>query len=103
MLKLDKPLLEVVNSLEPKGELKAKLASILFSEAKRRLIEYNLIKKNMEKKYGMTLEEFEQKKMIEKLGYTEEVESDYITWDSTIDGINTMKFVFKKIRELSAS
>lgn len=98
MLKLDKPLLEVVDSLEPRRvELRGKLSAIFFSETRRRLIEFEFVKKNMEEKYGMSLKEFEKKKMIDKLGYTEQVENDYMTWDSAVDGIKTMKKIIKKL------
>jgi hypothetical protein len=37
------------------------------------------------------LEEFEANKMIQSLGYSFEVESDYQDWDLAVDGIRTVE------------
>jgi predicted transcriptional regulator len=53
------------------------MAKLLYNETRRKLIEYALLDRNLTKKYGMSFEEFREKKMIEKLGYTWEVEKDH--------------------------
>jgi hypothetical protein len=50
-----------------------------------------LLDRNLTKKYGMSFDEFREKKMIEKLGYTWEVEKDYHNWEIARDGIEMME------------
>ena len=38
----------------------------------------------------MSLKEFEEQGVVEKLGFTFEVESDHQDWDLAVDGIATM-------------
>ncbi len=66
------------------------MRKILVEDLKRKLTEFQLIEKRFEKKYGMSLKEFEEKKVIKLKGYTYEVESDYHDWDSAVDAIKTI-------------
>jgi hypothetical protein len=38
----------------------------------------------------MTLTEFEATRVVEKRGYSHEVENDHQDWDQAVDGIRTM-------------
>ena len=45
----------------------------------------------------MSFDEFREKKMIEKLGYTWEVERDYQNGEIARDGIETMEEIIDKV------
>jgi len=76
------------------------MAKLLYNETRRKLIEYELLDRNLAKKYGMSFDEFREKKMIEKLGYTWEVEKDYQNWEIARDGIETMEEIIDKVRDI---
>jgi len=76
------------------------MAKLLYNETRRKLIEYELLDRNLGKKYGMSFEEFREKKMIEKLGYSWEVEKDYQNWEIARDGIETMEEMIDKVRNI---
>jgi hypothetical protein len=73
---------------------------VLYNETRRKLIEYVLQDRNLAKKYGMSFDEFREKKMIEKLGYTWEVEKDYQNWEIARDEIETMKGMIDRVRTI---
>ena len=52
--------------------------------------EYEMINRRLHQKYQMSLEEFEQNNMLEKLNYSFEAESDYHDWDMAADGIASL-------------
>ena len=76
------------------------MAKLLYNETRRKLIEYELLDRNLAKKYGMSFDEFREKKMIEKFGYTWEVEKDYQNWEIARDGIETMEEIIDKVRDI---
>jgi hypothetical protein len=57
----------------------------------RRLARYNLTDRQLRQKYQMSFEEFERQKVMEQRGYTWEVESDAIAWETAMDGIRTVQ------------
>jgi len=97
---------EVVNitrkviSEEKEESIERGMAKLLYNETRRRLIEYELLDRNLTKKYGMSFDEFREKKMIEKLGYSWEVEKDYQNWEIARDGIETMEEMIDKVRSI---
>jgi len=76
------------------------MAKLLYNETRRKLIEYELLDRNLGKKYGMSFDEFREKKMIEKLRYSWEVEKDYQNWEIARDGIETMEEMIDKVRNI---
>ncbi len=94
-LELEKDLEEIFGEPLDKSIIKA-----LINELKRKLSEYILIDKMMREKYGMSFEEFKEKNIVEKKGYSFEVESDYCDWELAVDGIKTIKEKIKKLEEL---
>ncbi|OIP42485.1 hypothetical protein AUJ95_01695 [Candidatus Desantisbacteria bacterium CG2_30_40_21] len=73
------------------------LKNIFHRDYLRRLTRYRMTDDFYRKKYGMNLEGFEKENIVEKQGYTFEVESDAQEWELSIDGIKTIE---KKMREL---
>ena len=76
-----------------------KLRALLEAEYRRRLSRYNLMDRTLEKKYGMTFEQFEKKRIVEQKDFAWDVESDAIEWDLAASGIRTMR---RKLTELTA-
>lgn len=74
------------------------LKDVLRRDYLRRLNRYRMTDNFFRKKYGMDFEGFEKTKVVEKAGYTFEVESDAQEWELAIDGIKTME---KRLKELS--
>ena len=79
----------------PKEELK----DILLREYRRRLLLYKMVDEKMQKKYNMSFEEFEKRRIVEEKGYSWEVESDAMEWEHAIEGIRYMQ---EKIEELKS-
>ncbi len=89
---------KILDLIIPEGDLDYKVRKILKEELKRKLTEFQLIDNRFLKKYGMTLDEFEEKNIIKEKGFSFEAESDYHEWDSAVDAIKTLK---AKIEDLS--
>lgn len=89
---------KILDLLIPEGNLDYKVRKILIEDIKRRLTEFQLIDNRFRKKYGMTLDEFEQRNIIKEKKFSFEVESDYHEWDSAMDAIRTLG---AKIEDLS--
>ena len=60
-------------------------------ELLRRLALYQLTDHTLREKYGMSLAEFEAAGVVQKRGYSFEVESDHQDWDLAVDGIRTVE------------
>ena len=90
-LAIAEPLAEVIDRLETGRDREEKLKRLVERELWRRLAEYELIDRCFQQKYGMILEEFEARYMLEELGYSFEAESDYHDWDMAMDGIEMFR------------
>lgn len=92
MPKISERITEFVNHLESGEEdLEVKLTRILENECRRRLSRYLLADRLLKKKYQMSFEEFRDQKMVEKLNYSFEAESDFCDWEMAISGIKCLK------------
>lgn len=80
-----------------RDDLDSKLRALLEAEYRRRLSRYSLTDRMLRQKYGMTFEEFEARHLVKERGYSWEVESDAIAWETAVDGIKTMQ---RKLEEL---
>ena len=100
MITISEEMLNITRRLVSEENIEKGMAKLLYNETRRKLIEYTLLGRNLTKKYGMSFEEFREKKMIEKLGYTWEVEKDYQNWEIARDGIETMEEMIDKVRNI---
>lgn len=82
---------KILDHLIPHGDLDSKVRKVIIDDIKRRLAEFQLIDYHLQKKYGMTFDEFEEKEVIKEKGFSFEVENDYHEWDSAVDAIKTLK------------
>ena len=89
---------KILDLLIPEGDLDYKVRKILIEDFKRKLVEFQLVDNRFQKKYGVTLDEFEKRNIIKEKGFSFEVESNYHEWDSALDAINALK---AKIEDLS--
>ena len=68
-----------------------KLALLLEAEYRRRLARYSVTDRQLGQKYQMSYDEFERQRVTELRGYTWEVESDAIAWETAVDGVRTVR------------
>jgi hypothetical protein len=78
-------------SFEEADNIETKLQRLLIAEYQRRLALYRLTDRRLAQKYGMAFEEFERQQITKQQNYRWEVESDAMTWETAIDGIQTMQ------------
>ena len=78
-------------SLGQTGDIDATLRLLLAAEYRRRLTHYSLTDRQFTQKYKMSFEAFEHQQLTKQHGYTWEVESDAIDWETAVDGIRTMQ------------
>jgi hypothetical protein len=90
-MSLSEEMVNITQKVISEENIEKGMAKLLYNETRRKLIEYELLDRNLTKKYGMSFDEFREKKMIEKLGYTWEVEKDYHNWEIARDGIEMME------------
>ena len=73
------------------GDVEATLQRLLVGEYQRRLARYRLTDRLLSEKYKVGFAEFEDRQMTKALGYSWEVESDAIAWETAVDGIITVQ------------
>ena len=100
MMSISEEMVNLTRKVISEENIERGMAKLLYNETRRKLIEYELLDRNLAKKYGMSFDEFREKKMIEKLGYTWEVEKDYQNWEIARDGIETMEEIIDKVRDI---
>lgn len=90
---------QIIRWLEPCRDVDSALRLVLENEIRRRLAAYELTDRTFQRKYGMTLEEFEESDVVEKHGYSFEVESNHQDWDQAVDGIVTLRDALQRLQE----
>ena len=91
---------EIVDKIELGDSFEIKLRHILEWNIQSRLAVYEMINRRLRQKYQMSLEEFEQNHMLQKLNYSFEAESDYHDWDRAVDGIASLRTFLNRLREI---
>ena len=91
-------IVKTIDGLEPAGDLNAKLERLVENELLRRLARYELVDRRLSRKYGMSLGEFKENRVVEKEGYSFQVESDFWDWEMALDGIGTVQAMFKALK-----
>ncbi|CAD6494065.1 MAG: hypothetical protein CHKLHMKO_00614 [Candidatus Argoarchaeum ethanivorans] len=100
MMSISEEVVNITRKVISEENIEIGMAKLLYNETRRKLIEYELLDRNLGKKYDMSFDEFREKKMIEKLGYSWEVEKDYQNWEIARDGIETMEEIIDKVRNI---
>ena len=78
-------------SFSQSGDINEKLRLLLAAEYRRRLTRYSLTDRQFTQKYQMSFEAFDRQQLTQQHGYTWEVESDAIEWETAVDGMRTMQ------------
>jgi len=86
-------------ALEPEGDIDAKLTHVVEEALARRLHHYQYVDRRLQKKYGMTLVEFREQRVVERQGHSFEAESDFWEWELAVDGIATMERRLSELRQ----
>ncbi len=89
--------LEVARQLVPMSSADSSLREILANEIRRRMNRYELLNRRFVAKYKMSFEEFRDQKVVEKQGYSFEVESDYCDWEMAVTGLATLREQLAKL------
>lgn len=74
-----------------RGDMDMQIQYLIEAEFIRRLGRYQRTNDVLLEKYGMNFDEFAAQHVVEKRGYTWEVEKDAMEWEVAIDGIDTMR------------
>jgi hypothetical protein len=88
-------------SFDKADGINAKLTLLLEAEYRRRLARYSLTDRQLAQKYQMDFEEFERQRITEQRGYTWEVESDAMAWETAVDGVRTVQQQLRDLLGLS--
>ena len=99
MLKISDELASYVTQLFPEERTENKIKRLIENELRRRLARYHLIIRNLESKYQIDFETYKAKKMVQKKGYSFEVEDDFCDWEMALDGVETIRRKLNKLRE----
>jgi len=91
--RLSERVAHLISRLEPERDAESVLEQLLENELIRRLNRYELTDRSLSRKYGMSFAEFKARRMVEELGYSYEVESDFWDWEMAWDGIETVKTI----------
>jgi hypothetical protein len=75
----------------------AKVLYLLQAEYVRRLGHYRRVDMGLNQKYGMTFDQFVAQRAVRQSGYSWEVESDAMEWETAISGMQTFQ---RKLKEL---
>jgi hypothetical protein len=90
---------QIIQWLEPREDVDVALRKVLENEIRRRLAAYELTDRTLQRKYGMTLADFEAANVVKEQGYSYAVESDHQDWDQAVDGIETLREALQKLQE----
>lgn len=93
--------LHALKSLNPGQTLEQNVEKLAEQELLRRLARYQLADHTFRRKYDMSLAEFEAAGIVQKYGYSFEVENDHQDWDLAVDGIQTVKQQLAQLRGTS--
>ena len=86
-------------SLLGEQDVDTKVRSLLEAEYLRRLGRYRRLDRILTQKYGMTFEEFIARRVVQQKGYTWDVETDAMDWETAVGGMRTMERKIQELRE----
>jgi len=99
-LKVSDKIIQHLNNLSLGNTLNDNLKMLLVAEYRRRLAHYHLIDRQLTQKYQKDFDEFEKQQITKQQGYTWEVESDAMAWETAIDGMRTLQRQLAEIEGL---
>ncbi len=63
----------------------------------RQIAEYKLLDKMFQDRYEMDFDEFKKGHVVEKTGFSFQVEDDFCNWELVLDGIKTVRAKINKL------
>ncbi len=97
---LSKQIVHLVAQLEPERDTHNALERLLENEMIRRLNRYQFTDRTLRRKYEMSFAEFKERRVVEKQGYSFDVESDFWDWEMALDGIETIETMLANLRNI---
>ena len=88
----------IIDRLEPGNSLEIKIERLVENELIGHLARYELVDRQLTRKYGLSFEEFRRNRVVEQKGYSFEVESDFWDWERTLDGIATVQEILAALK-----
>ncbi len=82
-------------------DLDTKVRRLLEAEYLRRLAAYHHTDRILSRKYGMTFQEFGDRRVVQQQGFTADVETDAMDWETAVSGIQTIERKLGQLRELA--
>lgn len=80
-------------------DIDEKVRQLLRAEYLRRLGQYRRVIQSLAQKYGMSFDMFTNKHVLQQKGFSWEVESDAMDWETAISGIETLESRLEELRE----
>jgi len=91
----------LIDHLEPEGDLEFKIERLVEGELHRRLARYQLVDRQLFRKYGLSFQDFKVNRVVEQKGYSFEVETDFWDWEMALDGIATVQDMLGSLKGAS--
>ena len=91
----DSGLQHTLQLLEPGTDPEEAIINLFLEKARRNYFKYQIIDRQLRRKYKMSFDEFSRSKLMEEPSF--EVEQDFFDWDMAITGISDMKTEIEKI------
>lgn len=91
-------IVSLASRLEPEEDVDTVFKHLVENELVRRLNRYQLTDRTLSDKYQASFETFKTQNVVEELGYTFEVESDFWDWEMAQDGIETVRAMLDELR-----
>ena len=91
-------IMNLIARLEPEQDLNSALEQLSENELLRRLNRYQFTERTLSRKYGMSFAEFKARRVVERQGYSFEVESDFWDWEMALDGIETVETMLAELK-----
>jgi len=91
-------IVNLIARLEPEQDTNSALERLLENELIRRLNRYQFTERTLSRKYGMSFAEFKAQRVVERQGYSFEVESDSWDWEMALDGIETVETILAELK-----
>ena len=79
-------------------DVDTKVRSLVEAEYVRRLARYQQTDHDLRLKYGLTFDEFTARRAVKAAGYTWDVETDAMQWETAMGGIRTLTAKLHELR-----
>jgi hypothetical protein len=89
-------------SLPNEQDADAKVRRLLEMEYLRRLAAYRHTDRTLHQKYASSFQEFVERRVVQARGFTFDVETDAVNWETAVSGIKMVERQLHELREADA-